>query len=326
MMVGEKILSTSSVNIKKVNIIFMKNSYRLIELMKMELMYFKSLFRAYKAVNVLMGIFLLFISSVASAEGLPKGKVVSLSSNPSSSELFVAYSKALYRLDTETQEWVTIAFPTTIKQITSVVVKAGTAGSIYLSALGAGVLHSVDGGKTWNHRNNGLTSKEVVGLIGHAQQPDTLYAAIPGTGIFRSENAGGDWLLMDGGPEDMTGIMVHSDMPDSMQTGWIFAGTKVGVSRSMDCFCLWREAGALDGEVSGLTYDPKQPTHIYAATDQGVFRSEDGGAQWKPVGGRKLDVTALLVTMSGDLIAGTLSGELFKGVDQANRWEPFDGF
>lgn len=298
-------------------------------------MYFKNLLRGYKAVNVLnvlTAICLLFSSAVVSAEGLPKGKVVSLSNNypatggPNSNALFVAYSQALYRLDTETQKWGTITFPETVKQITSVVVKAGSAESIYLSALGAGVLHSVDGGTTWNDRNNGLTSKEVVGLISHAQQPDTLYAAIAGTGIFRSENAGGDWRLMDGGPENMTDIMVHSDMPDSMQTGWIFSATKAGVSRSMDCFCLWRDAGALEGEVLGLTYDPKQPAHIYAATDKGVFRSEDGGEQWHPMGGRKLKVTALLVTMSGDLIVGTQAGELFKGVGQANRWEPLDAF
>ncbi|MEH6576326.1 MAG: hypothetical protein V7731_04545 [Amphritea sp.] len=289
-------------------------------------MQFKKLLRAYKTVNFLMGILFLYGSSVVSAAGLPESKVVSLSHNPDSSDLIVAYSQALYRLDTETQEWLSISLPAEVERVTAVVAKAGSPQAIYLAAPGAGVLHSVDGGKSWDLRNEGLPSKEVSGLIRHAKQPDTLYAVIPETGIFRSENAGGDWQLMHAGPENMTDIIVHSDMPDSMQTGWIFAATKAGVSRSMDCFCLWREAGSLAGEITGLTYDPKQPAQIYAATDKGVFHSQDGGENWDPVGGLKLDVTALLVTTSGDLYAGTRTGELFKAVDRSKRWEQLDGF
>lgn len=292
----------------------------------MALMQYKKLLRAYKTVNFLMGILFLYGSSVVSADGLPEGQVVSLSHNPYSSDLFVAYSQALYRLDTETHERVTISLPAEVEQVTAVVAQAGSSGAIYLAAPGTGVLHSVDGGKSWDLRNKGLPSKEVTGLIRHAKQPDTLYAVIPETGVFRSENAGGDWQLMDGGPENMTDIIIHSDMPDSMQTGWIFAATTAGVSRSMDCFCLWREAGTLTGEIAGLSYDPNQPAHIYAATDKGVFRSQDGGENWESVGGPKLDVTALLVTISGDLYAGTRTGELFKGADQAKRWEQLDGF
>jgi photosystem II stability/assembly factor-like uncharacterized protein len=236
----------------------------------------------------------------------------------------VAYSRALYRLDTESREWLPIALPASVERITAVVAQTG--GVIYLAAPGAGVLRSEDRGKSWDIRNQGLSSKQVTGLIRHAKQPNTLYAIVAGAGIFRSEDGGGDWLLMDGGPDNLTDIIVHSDMPGSMETGWIFAATQAGVSRSMDCFCLWRQAGTLAGEVAGLTFDPKQPAHIYAATNQGLFRSLNGGEAWQSVGAPRSDLTALLVTASGQLYAGTRSGELLIGRDQAKRWERVDLF
>lgn len=287
-------------------------------------MLFKQLLGAHKAVIFLMGFLCLYGSSIATADTLPEGEVVSLSDNPSSGNLFAAYTRALYRLDTESQEWVSISIPDSVERITAVVAE-GT-GAIYLAAPGTGILHSEDGGKSWDLRNEGLSSKEVSGLIRHAKQPGTLYALIPEVGIFRSEDAGKEWLLMDGGPDHMTDIMIHSDMPDSMQTGWIFAATKAGVSRSMDCFCLWREAGTLTGEIAGLTFDPKQPSHIYAATKEGIFRSQNGGEDWEPIGSTKTDLTALLFTASGGLYAGTRNGELFRGRDQAKTWERLDVF
>lgn len=287
---------------------------------------FRKLLRGYKAVNLLISFLFLYSSSVVSAGDLPEGKVVSLSHNPASSDLIVAYPQALYQFDTQTQQRVSVALPAVVERITAVVAQAGNPGVIYLAAPGAGVLRSTDSGKNWEPRNEGLPGKAVTGLIGHAKQSGTLYAVIPEAGIFRSENAGGEWQLMDGGPENMTDIMVHSDMPGSMQTGWVFAATQVGVSRSMDCFCLWREAGALVGEITGLTYNPKQPAHIYAATVEGVFRSQDGGENWALVEGSPPGVTALFVNISGQLYAGTRSGLLFKKADQTKRWQQLDGF
>ena len=287
-------------------------------------MLFKGRSRVHKTVILLMSFLFLYGVSTASANTLLQGKVVSISYNPSSGDLFTAYSRALYRLDTHTHKWVSIALPTSVQSIASVV--AGGSGSLYLATSGAGVLHSEDGGKSWEPRNDGLSSKDASGLVRHAQQPDTLYAVIAEEGIFRSENGGGEWLLMDGGPDNMTDLIIHSDMPDSMQTGWIFAATKTGVSRSMDCFCLWSEAGDLTGEITGLTYNPKQPAHVYAATKQGIFRSQDGGQNWLSLAPIKADITALLLTDAGELYAGTQSGALFIRDAQADTWEPLDVF
>src|SRR5260370_10082904 len=74
--------------------------------------------------------------------------------------------------------------------------------------------------------------------------------------------------------------LIHSDMAGSMQTGWLFAATSKGIRRSMDCFCLWQDAGKLETEAYSVTYDPGQPEQIYAAAEKGLFRSTDAGENW----------------------------------------------
>ncbi|MFT5389822.1 MAG: hypothetical protein ACI8PT_000001, partial [Gammaproteobacteria bacterium] len=113
-------------------------------------------------------------------------------------------------------------------------------GMIYIASPNLGVWCRHDGAATWNTQSKGLPAKPITSLATHA-----------------SEDEGATWQLMDGGPENMTGPFIHSNMPGSMQSGWLLAVTRNGVSRSMDCFCLWRRAGGLAGEVSGLTYDPR---------------------------------------------------------------------
>src|SRR3546814_15414001 len=73
--------------------------------------------------------------------------------------------------------------------------------------------------------------------------PDTVYAVVAEQGIYRSEDGGAGWRMMDKGPEAEIQRIIHSNLEGSMQSGWLFAATDRGVYRSMDCFCGWRNAG-----------------------------------------------------------------------------------
>ena len=289
----------------------------------MKLIRFKPLPRVHKVFIFLIGMLFLYGGSAVSADAQPQGQVVSLSGDRGG-DLFIAYPQALYRFDTQTGKRESIPLPGSVERVAALV--TGGAGTLYLAAPGTGVLRSVDGGRNWDVRNEGLSSSQVTGLIRHAAQPDTLYAVVPEEGIHRSEDGGGEWLLMHAGPGEMTDHLIHSDMPGSMQTGWIFAATRTGVSRSMDCFCLWREAGSLPGEVTALTYDPSQPSHIYAATGEGLFLSQDGGQSWSELPAPGAELTALHLTASGALYAGTRDGTLFRAAPQTENWERIDVF
>jgi hypothetical protein len=252
------------------------------------------------------------------------GPVVSLSYESKSEALFVAYDHTLYQVNTKSLGYRLIPLPNRAKHLSAVLATGPEA--LFLTSPDAGVLYTSDRGETWHTRNKGLSGKDITGLIRHSTQPNTLYAAQRKLGIFRSENSGNKWVLMDGGPENMNGLLIHTDMPDSMKTGWIFAGTTSGVSRSMDCFCLWRQAGSLPGNITGLSYDPAHPSHIYAAVKQDIYRSENGGEDWIKMGSLNSAATALVFTSTGALIAGTLSGNLFIKRNPTSPWEPFDAF
>lgn len=261
-----------------------------------------------------------------SAADSNRAGAVALAFDRSSGTLLKATVESLYRSADEGRNWTRLALLPSAKGggIASVAVSAGDKGVLYVAGPGIGVLRSDDGGRSWMGRVKGLPSRKVVALATHADQPDTLYAYVAARGIFRSEDGGTRWQLMDGGPRHGIQRLVHSNMPGSMQTGWFFAATAKGVSRSMDCFCGWRDAGGLDSAVEVVAYDPRQPQHVYAATDDGLVLSTNGGEQWARVNAPAAGITALVATPSGVLYAGTGDGVLYRSSDQAKTWERVD--
>jgi hypothetical protein len=118
--------------------------------------------------------------------------------------------------------------------------------------------------------------------------------------------------------------LVHSDMAGSMQTGWLFAATSKGVRRTMDCFCLWTDAGKLGTEAHAITYDPGHPDHFYAVTDKGLFRSNDGGENWIQMTSPNSSVVALAFAPSNILYAIDGKGSLFHSADDGSSWIQVD--
>lgn len=281
----------------------------------------KLFFRSRAALS--LAVFLLAgIASAAGATGLPKESVVALNED-GGGRLVAAYPRALYRIDVGARKAAAIPLPAPARRI-SAATAATTEGRIFIAAAGAGVWRTDDAGRSWVSKSAGLPKGDVTTLTRHASLSDTLYAYVPGEGIYRTENAGESWQLMDAGPEGMSGKLIHSDMPDSMQTGWLFVATEAGVSRSMDCFCLWRNAGSLPGEAAALSFDPREPAHIYAATGEGLFRSTNGGEDWAKVGAPDFSATAIAVTRTGEVYAGEAGGALHRSRDKGISWERID--
>lgn len=277
------------------------------------------------AMKRLRGVLLASVLAVSAAAAARQGDaspIVALGFDGSNQTLLKADPNALYRSGDGGRKWIRTALPPSAKgHIAAVAVSGKGKGALYLAGPGVGVLRSEDGGRSWVSRNKGLPEGKVIALTVHADQPDTVYASVSGQGIFRSEDAGASWRLMDKGPRENIVQFVHSNMPGSMQTGWLFAATTKGVSRAMDCFCGWRDAGGLSGKVSAVSYDPSQPQHVYAATSDGLFLSVNGGEQWTKAVSPSAAITALLATPSGALFAATGDGKLYRTADRANTWE-----
>lgn len=161
---------------------------------------------------------------------------VALAYDPSDGSLLKADRQGLYRWRTG-QGWGKVALPQTA-DLSGVVFDPDHPGTVYISGPGLGVTRSDDGGKSWRSVNTGLPNLEVSALALHSFRRQTLYAWVRKEGIFRTEDGGASWKRApDQGPpdKDVRGL-VHSTLPGSMNTGWLYALTPTGAYLSMDCF------------------------------------------------------------------------------------------
>jgi photosystem II stability/assembly factor-like uncharacterized protein len=244
--------------------------------------------------------------------------VVALAYEPGQNVLLKAYPHALYATNDDGKNWRQIAIPALqAGEIASVAASPAANGVMYVAGPGLGVLRSEDDGKTWVARNDGLPTHDVIAVAAHTTQPDTLYSVVKESGVYRSQDGGKTWRLMDRSVKTGIRQLIHSNMAGSMQTGWLFAATRNGVRRAMDCFCLWQDAGKLGAPVRSIAYDPRQPKHMFAATGKGFFRSSDGGENWVQIMAPVSDIAALAIAPSGTLYAIGADGTLFRGADAA---------
>lgn len=238
-------------------------------------------------------------------------------------QLLKAESRALY-VSPDGRKWTSIELPPSVTKNTRITsIAAAEDGAWYVAGEGTGVLRSADGGKTWSALNDALPHPNVTALAAHATLPETIYAVLGEGGIYRSEDAGKGWKMMDKGPRSKVLSLVHSDMAGSMQTGWLFAGTDRGVRRAMDCFCLWRPAGQLEGGVHSIAHDPREPRQIYAANREGLHRSVDGGQDWEALSAPG-EIAGLAFTPGGVLYAVTEEEVMFRSNDGAQGWARMD--
>lgn len=192
-------------------------------------------------------------------------------------------------------------------------------GRLYLGGIGMGVWRYDAGNAAWTPLNETLPNLKVSAIAAHSTQPGTLYAVIPGEGILRSRDGGVEWNQVDGGPWEQIQVFVHSNMPGSMESGWLFAGTERGVARSMDCFCLWSDAGELRGNVSSVTFDLSSPENVYAVVDGQLHHSDDGGEAWVPLPAPE-GLTAVTFSSTQGLVAGTAKGVLWAR-NASGQWQ-----
>ena len=217
-------------------------------------------------------------------------------------------------------------------------------GRIVAGLATGGVVLSADGGHTWERRADGLATGEVDAVAIAATQPDMIYAAIRGDGLWKSEDAGRSWSLamdrpwLDEVERDLL-TLASVDLATGMGGIWIYAGTQTGLTRVPDCFCRWQDVqpgNAMDALVSGdappseaplpagepihaLASAPSAPETLYAALPSGVWTSRDAGVVWSRL--MPGDASAVAVHPANpDHIVAALDGGLKQSRDGGATW------
>ncbi|MBD3655851.1 MAG: hypothetical protein HUJ14_05065 [Marinobacter sp.] len=261
--------------------------------------------------------FVAVMPTLVQAQSVNEGQAVRALTTDSSGALLVLRDSGLFAMNG--QDTTEIPLPVSDSGAQPRSMAKGADESLYLAGPGLGIWRYDDTSERWHSLNDSLPDLGVTAIAAHATQAKTLYAYLGESGMFRSRDGGNEWVKVDSGPREPVLAFLHSDMPGSMESGWLFAGTTRGVARSMDCFCFWGDAGELRGTVSAIDYDHTAPENVYAVIEGQLHHSSDGGETWA---GLEIPqaVTALTFSPSEGLLVGTENGRLLSR--DTGEWVP----
>lgn len=198
--------------------------------------------------------------------------------------------------------------------------------------------------------SNGRLAGRIMGIAPSPTDPNTLYVAAVGGGVWKTVNAGQSWTpLTDNQPSLVTSsIAVSRSDPNVIYAGTgdsSFAGDAMygrGVLKSTDGGSTWTVVGQSHFDrmtVSKIVVDPANPDVVYAATMRsilnavsstyGVWKSTDGGTTWQnvtasSVGPQAGSVTDLLMDPANPQVLFAGFGEIF-GAPSNGVWETTNG-
>jgi len=157
--------------------------------------------------------------------------------------------------------------------------------TIISGALEGGIYKSTDGGDTWNKLGNGLPHE----LFGRsnvaisASKLDRIYALIeakPGSGLYRSEDAGATWALVNGSGAIITRPFYYDTLgvdPNNSDVVWV--GDE-GWFKSTDAGKTFRNSPIPHGDNHDVWINPKNSDYMIQGNDGGATISLDGGRTW----------------------------------------------
>ncbi len=212
-----------------------------------------------------------------------------------------------------------------------------------------GIYKSVNGGKTWQDKNNGLEMSDINinDIVVHPQNPDIAYAATWHDGIYKTTDGGESWTTINNGlfALDVRSLAIDPENPDVIYAG---LAEGVGIFKTTNGGELWEPINAgiqvmcpsflqrvgqvqtgvslekpkrfTSGEyysipwtnISSIVIDPVNPQILYAADLRlGVYMSTDCGTTWTPIneGLSTKAVSALTLSADGWVLYAATSGE-----------------
>lgn len=157
--------------------------------------------------------------------------------------------------------------------------------TIISGSLEGGFFKSTDGGETWTKGGVGLPS-ELIGkgnLAVTAANPQRIYAlveALPGGGLYRSDNAGQTWALVNSNGALVQRPFYYTTLgADPTNADVVYAGAE-GFFKSVDGGKTMTSMRTPHGDNHDIWINPNDGKTMVQANDGGANVSFDGGATW----------------------------------------------
>ena len=195
------------------------------------------------------------------------------------------------------------------RHIGRIAIHPDDAGTVYVAAVGhlwgsnreRGLFKTTDGGSTWKRvlyrdEHTGATDVAI-----DRSNPNVVFAALyqrqrkgwgfngggPGSGIFRSTDAGATWTeLKNGLPRGDKGRIGLAISPvDHRVVYAVVEAEQGGIYRSSDQGDTWEFLSGLNPRpmyYSRIVLDPKEPNRVYLmGSNRGLYVSDDGGRSFR---------------------------------------------
>jgi photosystem II stability/assembly factor-like uncharacterized protein len=182
------------------------------------------------------------------------------------------------------------------------------ARSLYACAFGKGVYKSVDGGKSWTRKNNGINCSEpfawrivknektgMLFLITSRRSEGGKIGNEQDGAIYLSTDGAESWSKMSlpagtNGPTDLVTDPKNTDQLLISAWGLTAAGkyspdTGGGIFLSKDLGKTWKLVLQKDQHIHDITFDARNNTYYACGFEGSAYRSDDGGEKWTRIKG-----------------------------------------
>jgi photosystem II stability/assembly factor-like uncharacterized protein len=217
--------------------------------------------------------------------------------------LYVANLEGVFRSDNGGRDWSGAGAGLTDPRVISLAVDptdvdrvyAGTGSSRpYAVYEGTGMFYSFNGGASWS-KASGIPDAPVPAIGADPLDLNTMYAAVMGFGIYKSQDAGQTWSEINDGIENP---YIYSLAIDPLDPEVIYAGTltlygdplwgqqeenpyaEEGVYKTEDGGATWRLVFA-NSHNENIAVDPSDPKKVYVSDhSEKIWHSSNGGRTW----------------------------------------------
>ena len=200
--------------------------------------------------------------------------------------------------------------------------------TVYTMVYQKGMYRSFDGGDT--HEGPFTTGLELEpirqrtnNLVVDPLDPTRLFASTY-AGLFKSEDAAASWEVIDSGNGvAITGLSASPAAPARLvATSW---GSGPWLRHGPDSEWVRVPTALVPRDfLYGAFPDPADAQRLFLGTADDLWRSTDGGTTYASVGVRN-NVLDLEYLPSGDLLAATQTGGVFRSADGGSNWASSNG-
>ncbi len=192
-------------------------------------------------------------------------------------------------------------------------------GMIFAGAYNAGgVFFSTNNGNFWHHTLPGISILSLTTNASGDVFAGTNGAVNNGIGLYRSTDAGQNWLPLTNGLPGFISVLSFA----IQVSGEIYLGSNDGIYRSFDNGNNWMQVGLAGYWVSALAIHPNGDifagTGTGTGTGTGIYRSNDNGNTWLGLTGGAVE--SISINSAGHLFAGSAFGGVLRSLDNGNSW------